>query len=162
METTGPPVNGTYTVGVHGRQDRADRRHRSTPQLSPAGRCGRVGGHSATRRAYAPAHEQGPRCGGSERWVLPARRDLLTCDRSPDQRGRGSRIRALGQAYEADRPHDEELQCVPDEQEHEQVKPARAAVRDQAGADARGEQVRDGEQHGGHTPLQPAAGADEQ
>ena len=61
---------------------------------------------------------------------------------------------------DTDQAHDEELERIPAEQEHEEVQPARAAALDQRDAVVRCEEVRDREEHREDAPLQAAAGAD--
>ena len=61
---------------------------------------------------------------------------------------------------DADGAHDEELQGVPDEQDHEDIQPSGSAVFDEVGADARSEEVGAGEEHRGDTPLEASPGAD--
>jgi hypothetical protein len=66
----------------------------------------------------------------------------------------------MHEQHEADWPDNKHLYRVPDEQKHEQVEPARAAGADEVDADARGQEIRQGEQHRWHTPLEASAGPD--
>lgn len=64
-----------------------------------------------------------------------------------------------GQQQEADRPDHDGLERIPDADKRDDVEPAGRSPVDESRADARGEKVRNGEEHRGHAPLEPAAGA---
>lgn len=59
----------------------------------------------------------------------------------------------------AQRPDHDELERIPDADESNNVEPAGRSPVDERSADARSEKVRDGEEHGGHAPLEPTTGA---
>lgn len=61
---------------------------------------------------------------------------------------------------EADGPDPQEFQRVPYAQQNDQVQPSRCAVVDEVRADARGEEVRRGEEHRGYAPFESSAGSD--
>lgn len=57
------------------------------------------------------------------------------------------------------RPDHDELQRIPDADKGNDVKPAGRSPVDQSRTGTRGEEIRDGEEHRGRAPLEPAAGA---
>ena len=65
-----------------------------------------------------------------------------------------------GQKYQADRPHREELQCVPEAEEDEEVEPSGAAVCDEGREGTRCQEVGHREQHRGHAPLESSSRSD--
>lgn len=64
-----------------------------------------------------------------------------------------------GQQQEADRPDHDELQRVPNANKSNDVEPAGRSPVDERSAGTRGEEIRKGEEHRGHAPLEPTAGA---
>jgi hypothetical protein len=58
-----------------------------------------------------------------------------------------------------DRPDHDELERIPDADKSNDVEPPGRSPVDERSADARGEKVRGGDEHRGHAPLEPAAGA---
>lgn len=63
------------------------------------------------------------------------------------------------QRNDADGPDPDELERVPDADKSNDVEPTGRSPVDERSADARGEKVRDCEEHRGHAPLEPAAGS---
>ena len=58
-----------------------------------------------------------------------------------------------------DGSHDDELRCVPQAQEEDEVEPSGAAILDECGEGARGQEVGHGEEHRRHAPLESSPGA---
>ena len=65
----------------------------------------------------------------------------------------------LEQSHDRYRPHHDELQRVPNADKSNGVEPAGRSPVDQRRTSTRGEEIRDGKEHRGHAPLEPAAGA---
>lgn len=61
--------------------------------------------------------------------------------------------------HHTNRPDHDELERIPDTDKSNDVEPAGRSPVNESRADARGEEIRDGEKHRGHAPLEPAAGA---
>ena len=69
-------------------------------------------------------------------------------------------IAGLRQQHYPHRAHDQELERVPDAQQHQQVELTRCTVADENRQDVHDREIRDGQQHRRHAPLQPATRAD--
>lgn len=57
-------------------------------------------------------------------------------------------------------PHDQKLECIPDTQQHQQVKPTRRTAADENRHDVPRREAWDGQQHRRHAPLQTAPSAE--
>lgn len=65
-----------------------------------------------------------------------------------------------GQKYQADRPQCEELQCVPEAEEDEEVEPSGVAVCDEGREGTRCQEVGHGEEHRGDAPFESSSRSD--
>lgn len=80
------------------------------------------------------------------------RLDRSTCDRLVMPRAE--------QKHHTDRAHDYELHRVPQADQDDEIQPSRSTLADQSRAPDGDHQVGHGDEHRGHTPLQPLPSAD--